>query len=203
MWSHHLCHSFLVPFPCSGMGFLLQNAALRELLQRGPFQQGSVLQQLLQSGSFLPNESFRSGLLQCEFPMGHNSCEKTFSCVVLSLCRLQLPPGLINLLQCESFMAASLCSSVCCRETACVTTVFTAGCRRISVPAPGVPLPPASSPILTSAGLFLSPFLPLLSPHCCTAFLTLSLKCCHRGTVSTSDGLSSGQWQMYLRTVCV
>lgn len=139
--------------------------------------------------------------------MGHNSCEKPFSCVVLSLqaaasSRTYQPAPVWVLHGCR-WISASLLSSVGYRETACITIVFITGCRGISAPAPGAPLPPPSSPISAPAGLFLSHFITPPPRHCCTAFFTLSLKCYHRGTISTSDGPSFGQWQVYLRTVCL
>ncbi|KAM9590855.1 uncharacterized protein ACIBXB_005903 [Morphnus guianensis] len=64
-----------------------------------------------------------------------------------------------------------------CRGTACLTMVFTTGCRGISAPAPGAPPPPPSSLILVSAGLFLLHVLtPLSGCHFCLSQLFFLLK---------------------------
>ena len=62
-------------------------------------------------------------------------------------------------------------TSLGCRGTACLTMVFTTGCRGISAPAPGASPPPPSSLTLGSAGLFLSHVLTPLSgcSFCVTA----------------------------------
>ena len=54
------------------------------------------------------------------------------------------------------------------RWTACLTMVFTTGCRGISAPVPGASPPPPASQTLGSAGLFLSHVLtPLSGCHFC------------------------------------
>jgi len=53
-------------------------------------------------------------------------------------------------------------ASMGCRGTACLTTVFTTGCRGISALAPATPPPPLCSLTLVSAELFLSCVLTLV-----------------------------------------
>lgn len=165
--THHLCHSFSwCPSPTLAWAFSHRMQFFMNFSSMGP-SKGAILQQLLQSGSFLPDESFRSGLLQCESSMGLNSCKKPLSHVVLSLqaaasSRSYQPPPVWVLHSCW-WTSPSLQSSVGYRETACITTAFTTGCR-------GISLPPPSSPILASAGLFLSHFLTLSAPTAAQPF---------------------------------
>lgn len=201
--TYHLCHSFFLgPLPYSVMGFLPWKAVLHELLQPGPFQQAAILQ-LLQSGSFLPDAVLQEWTAPVWVPHGPLFLWETFllcgplsaGCSFLqgiSTCSSVAPPQL----------QVDVCFTVVFHElqgTAGITTVFTTGCRGISALAPVAPLPPPL-PILTSAGLCLSHLISL-SPWCCTASPTLSLKCYHRGRINTSGGLSFGQWQVYLRTL--
>jgi len=59
---------------------------------------------------------------------------------------------------------------MCCRGTACLTMVFTMGCRRIYALASGAPPPSLSSLTLVSVELFLSHLLsPLSCCNCCCA----------------------------------
>jgi len=51
-----------------------------------------------------------------------------------------------------------------CRGTACLTMVFSIGCRGSSAPVPGAPPPPLSALSLVSAELFLPHSLTLLFP---------------------------------------
>uniref|UniRef100_A0A8B9RQG0 Amidophosphoribosyltransferase n=1 Tax=Accipiter nisus TaxID=211598 RepID=A0A8B9RQG0_9AVES len=57
-------------------------------------------------------------------------------------------------------------TSLGCRGTACLTRVFTTGCRGIFAPAPGASPPPPSALTLVSAGLFLLHVLTPLSGCC-------------------------------------
>lgn len=66
---------------------------------------------------------------------------------------------------------------------------FTTGCRDVSAPACGAPLPAPHALTLVSAGLFLSHLLTPFSHTCCALF-TLSLICYHRGTTSITHRLS-------------
>ncbi|KAK4817862.1 hypothetical protein QYF61_001531 [Mycteria americana] len=59
------------------------------------------------------------------------------------------------------------------RGTACLTMVFTRGCRGISAPVPGAPPPPPSSLALVSAELFFSHVLNPLSGCSCAVFFPL------------------------------
>jgi len=110
-------------------------------------------------------------------PWGHKSCQQTCSSVDSSIHRSTGPAR--TLVQHELSMGsqspsgAPVCSdlgsskicrwisappwtSMSCRETTCLTMVFSMGCSRISAPVPGAPPPSPSSLSLVSAGLFLS-----------------------------------------------
>ena len=119
-------------------------------------------------------------------PRGHKSCQQTCFGVGSSLHGAtgpQVLPGACSSAgfpQGHSLLRASTCSGVgsstgCrwisappwtsmgCRGTACLTMVFTMGCRGISALVPGAPPPPPSSPTSVSAELFLSHILTPLS----------------------------------------
>jgi len=76
--------------------------------------------------------------------------------------------------QAAGWISTPPCSSMGCKGTTCITTVFITGCRRISSLAPGEPSPPPSFLTLVSAGLCLSHFFTFfllaamqrLSPSC-------------------------------------
>jgi len=118
-------------------------------------------------------------------PWGHKSCQQTCSSVGSylhgsagpdrSLLQRELltgsqPPSGIHLLQrgvpstgCR-WRSAPLWTSMDCRGTACLTMVFSMGCRGISAPVPGSPPPPPSSLTLVSAEWFCSHIVTLAYP---------------------------------------
>ena len=178
----------LTLFPCSSVGSLPRETVLHELLQRESLPQATVLHELLQHGSLPRVQSFRNRLLQHGSPAGsqvlpanllqrgllfpwvHRSCQEpapawAFHRVTASFGHPPAPawgpPQAAGgyLLHCKPSMG--------CRGTACLTMVFTTGCRGISALAPGAPPPPPSSLTLVSAELFLSHLLtPLCSCNC-------------------------------------
>ncbi|KAM9590949.1 uncharacterized protein ACIBXB_005997 [Morphnus guianensis] len=210
-------------FPCSSVGSLPWETVLHKLLQRGSFPRAAVLHELLQHGSlpqravlqehtapawvphgvtsparkpapawaplstdpqFLPEACSSVG-----FPRGHSLLqEPTCSSVGSSLgCR---------------WISAPLWTCMDCRGTACLTMVFTTGCRGISAPAPGAPPPPPSSLTLVSAGLFLLHVLTPLSGCCfCLShnFFFFFFKCYHRGVTTIADWLGLGRRRVRLR----
>jgi len=114
-------------------------------------------------------------------PRGHKPCQKIFSNVSSPLHRVTGPArSLLQhkfLIGSQTILGSSTCSDVgsstgCrwisaplwtsmgCRRTACLTMVFSMGCKRISAPAP---LTPPSSLTLVFAELFFSHILTLLS----------------------------------------
>jgi len=123
-------------------------------------------------------QSFRNRLLQCGSPMGSQALPVNLLQVGLlspwvrgpgrSLLQHRLhlgsqPPAGIHLLQCVvpstgcRWISAPPWSSLGCRGTTCLTTVFIMNFRgKVSALAPGAPPPPPSSLILVSAELFLS-----------------------------------------------
>lgn len=68
-----------------------------------------------------------------------------------------------------SYTSSDMESSMGCRGTIFITTVFTMGCRGISAPELGPPPPPPSLLTLVSAKLFVSHVFSLLSPSYCWA----------------------------------
>jgi len=163
--------------PCSIVGSLPRETVVHELLQCESFPQGATLHELLQHGSL----SWSAVLQKRAAPRGHKSCQQTCSsvgsCLHGSTCPgrslLQCwvstgsqPPWGISLLLCGVLprLQMEICSTVDLhglQGTACLTMVFSAVCRRISAPTPGVPPPPPSSLTLESAELFLSHILTL------------------------------------------
>jgi len=137
-------------------------------------------------------QSFRSRLLQCGSPVGSQALPANL------LQRGLLSPRVRRSWQepapsrghslpwastCSSvrssmgckWISAPLWTSIDCRRTACLTMVFSTGCRGISAPAPGAPPPPPSALTLVSAEWFhiLLLFSPLLLPHSLVLFPTL------------------------------
>ncbi|KAK4826739.1 LOW QUALITY PROTEIN: hypothetical protein QYF61_010992 [Mycteria americana] len=115
-------------------------------------------------GPFHEVQSFRKGLLQRGSPKGHKPYQQRCSSIgsslhgstgpARSLLQRGLPTGsqpLSGTCTCSSVGSSMGCrwipapplTSMGCRGTACLTMVFTTGCRGISAPAPGAPPPPS------------------------------------------------------------
>jgi len=123
-------------------------------------------------------QSFRNRLLQHGSLQGHKSCQQTCSSMCSSVSmgpqvlpgacsRVGLPTGSeppLGISTCSSvgpstacrWLSAQLWTVVGCRGTACLTLVFTTGCRGISALVPGAMPPPLSSLTLLSPELFVS-----------------------------------------------
>jgi len=130
-------------------------------------------------------QSFRNGLLQCGSLGRHKPCQQTGSGVGSSLRRStgparslhqrrlptgSQPPSGIHLLRCGvpstgyRWVSAPLWTSMNCRETACLTMVFSRVAREDSLLRCLEHLLPSPSPTLVSAELFLSHHITPLSP---------------------------------------
>ncbi|KAM9590844.1 uncharacterized protein ACIBXB_005893 [Morphnus guianensis] len=142
---------------CSSMGPFHGVQSFRStLLQHGSPTGSQVLPENLLHGLLSTDPQVLPGACSSAgFPRGHSLLwEPTCSGVGSSTgCRwISAPPR----------------TSMDCRGTACLTMVFTTGCRGISALAPGAPPPPPSSLTLVSAGLFLLHVLtPLSGCHFC------------------------------------
>jgi len=139
----------------------------------------SFRNRLLQRGSttgshVLPANLLQHGLLSPQVLAV--TCSKTGSPWGHSLLQASTCSGVRSFTGCR-WMSAALWTSMGCRRTACLTMVFTMGCRRSSALAPGAPPPPPSSLTLVSAELFLSYILTLLSllQLCSSFFLILNM----------------------------
>jgi len=131
-------------------------------------------------------QSFRNRLLQRGSSRGHKPCQQTCSGVGSSLhgsagpgrslLQRGAPHSLLRAFTCSgvgsslgcAWRSAPLWASMCCRGTACLTRVCSAGCRGICAGAWSTSCPPFSLTLM-SAGLFLSHILTPLS--CCTLLL--------------------------------
>ena len=185
LWSvHHTLFSaassssgggLITLFPCSSVGSLPQETVLHELLQCGSFPRAAVLHKLLQHGSFPQCAVLQEHTAPAWVPHGVTSpARKPAPWAPVSTDPLVLPgacssagfPRGHSLLReptCSGVGSSTGCrwisappwTSMVCRGTACLTRVFTRGCRGISALAPGASAPHHSSLILVSAGLFL------------------------------------------------
>ncbi|XP_049649850.1 uncharacterized protein LOC126035357 [Accipiter gentilis] len=113
-------------------------------------------------GPFHGVQSFRNGLLQRGLLSLHGVPGPARSLLQCRLSTGSQPPsgvstssGVGSSTGCRRISAPPW-TSMDCRGTACLTMVFTTGCRGISALVPGAPPPPPSSLTWVSAGLFLS-----------------------------------------------
>ena len=92
------------------------------------------------------------------FPPVHRSCQQPASAWALHGVRLlwTSPCSSVGSSPGCRWISAPPWTSMGCRGTACLTVVFSTGCRGISTPVPGVPPLPPSALTLLSAELFLS-----------------------------------------------
>jgi len=84
-------------------------------------------------------------------------------------------------------------TSMCCRWTTCLTTVFSTSCRGISLPMHGAPPPPPSSLALVSAELFLPHILTHFSGCNCSLASFFFLLKYNRCATTIADCLGLGQ----------
>ena len=137
----------LTLFPCSSVGSLPRETVLHELLQCESFPQAAVLHKLLQCGSLPWGAVLQEQTAPAWVPHGVTSPASKPASVWAPLSPRVLPGACssVGFPQGHSLLRASTCSgmgsSMGCRGTACLTMVFTMGCRRISAPAPEVPPP--------------------------------------------------------------
>jgi len=150
--------------PCSSVRSLPRETVLHELPQRGSFPRAAVLQEQAAPVWVPPRQGHKPCQQTCS-GMGtslHGSISPGRSLLQRGLPTESQPPSGIHLLWhgvpstgCR-WRSAPPWTSMGCRGTACLTMVFSTGCRGISAPAPGAPPPPPSSLALVSAELFLS-----------------------------------------------
>jgi len=151
-------------FPCSSVGSLSWETVLHELLQHEFFPQAAVLHELLQRGFLPPGAVLQEQAAPAWVPHRVTSpaSKPAPAWAPLSVGPQVLPgacssmgsPRGHNLLQAST--CSSVGSSMVRRGTACLTTVFSAGCRSISAPAPGAPPPSPFSLTFVSTELLLS-----------------------------------------------
>jgi len=147
---------------CSNMGPSHRLQLFTKHSSVGPFHGvQSFRNRLLWCGSPVGSQALPANLLQHGLlsPQVHRSCQEPAP----TWCpqRVTASSGCIYLLRCGLFhrvqwIFAQLWTSVGCRGTACLTVVFTTGCRGISAAAPGAPPSPPSSLTLVSAEFFLT-----------------------------------------------
>ena len=152
---------FLTLFPCSSMGSLPQETVLHELLQCGSFPQAEVNPKMLQCGSILWAAVLQEWTTPAWVPQGVTSPASKSAPAWAPLSPRgdrsyqELAParashrvtacfGHTHLLRggvpstgCR-WISAPLWTSVGCRRTACLTMVFSVGCRGMSFPELGL-----------------------------------------------------------------
>ncbi|XP_049649808.1 uncharacterized protein LOC126035336 [Accipiter gentilis] len=190
LWSSHVIfcrftssgRGLITLFPCSSVVSHPRETVLHELLQRGPFPRAAVLHELLQHGSIPRCAVLQEHTAPARVPHGVTSPARKPALWAPLSTDPQVLPGacssagfprghsLLREPTCSGvgsstgyrWISAPPWTSLDCRGTACLTRVFTTGCRGIFAPAPGASPPPPSSLTLVSAGLFL---LHVLTPH--------------------------------------
>ncbi|KAM9591150.1 uncharacterized protein ACIBXB_006064 isoform 2-T2 [Morphnus guianensis] len=125
----------------------------------GPFHgvqsfRSTLLQRESPTGSQVLPENLLRGLLSTDPQVLPGTCSSAGSPRGHSLLREPTCSGVGSSTGCR-WRSAPPWTSLDCRGTACLTMVFTMGCRGISALVPGAPPPPPSSLTLVSAGLFL------------------------------------------------
>ena len=133
----------LTLFPCSSVGSHPREAVLHKLIHRESFPWAAVLCELLQHGSFPWGAGLQEQTAPAWAPLSigpARSCSSTGFPWGHSLLWASTCPGEGSSTDCK-WISAPPCTSLGCRGTACLTMVFTTGCRGISALVRGAPPP--------------------------------------------------------------